>query len=118
MRRCFYREIFKISPIKKVIDILFEIRQNYKDENNDFMQFLVKLIVNSLYGEQIRKDIEESYQGKSELWMLTEYDEQVSDYQKINSGNYNVKLRDDEGLQDEVKKSQLYAITLRRFCIK
>ena len=31
------------------------------------MQLLVKLIKNSLYGEQIRKDIEESYQCKSEL---------------------------------------------------
>ena len=30
------------------------------------MQLLVKLIMNSLYGEQIRKDIEESYQCKSE----------------------------------------------------
>ena len=48
------------------------------------MQLLVKLIMNSLYGEQIRKDIEESYQCRSETWMITEYDESVSDYQKIN----------------------------------
>ena len=66
------------------------------------MQLLVKLIMNSLYGEQIRKDIEESYQCKSEMWMTTEYDERVLDYQRINYENYIVKMIDDEGLQDEV----------------
>ena len=97
-----YRE--KVSPFKKVIDKLFELRQKYKDENNDVMQLLVKLIMNSLYGEQIRKDIEESYQCKSEMWMMTEYDERVSDCQKINYGNFSVKMKDDGGLEDHVKK--------------
>ena len=35
---------------------------------------------------------------------MSEYDERVLDYQKINYGNYIVKLKDDEGLEDEVKK--------------
>ena len=97
-----YRENFKVSPFKKVIDKLFELRQKYEDEIIDVMQLLVKLIVNCLYGEQIRKDIEESYQCKSEMWMMTEYDERVLDYQRINYGNYVVKMKDDEGLRDEV----------------
>ena len=42
---------------------------------------------------------------KSEYWMQTEYDERVLDYQKINFNNYIVKLKDDEGLEDSVKKS-------------
>ena len=58
--------------------------------------------MNSLYGEQIRKDIEESYKCKSEMWMMTEYDELVLDYRKINYGKNIVKMKDDEGLQDEV----------------
>ena len=95
-----YRENFKVSPFKKVIDKLFELRQKYKDENNEVMQLLVKLIMNSLYGEQMRKYIEESYQCKSEMLMMTEYDERVLDYPKINFGNYIVKMKDDEGLQD------------------
>ena len=98
----FYLENFKVSTFKKVIDILFELRQKYKDENNDVMQTLVKLNPNSLYEEQIRKDIEESYQCKSEMWMMTEYDERVLVYQKNNYGNYFVKLIEDERLQDEV----------------
>ena len=65
---------------------------------------LVKLFMNALYGEFLRKDILESCQYKSEMWMLTEYDERVLDYQKINHGNYNVKINDDDGLEDEIKK--------------
>ena len=53
-----------------------------------------------LYGEQIRKDIQKSYQCKSEMWMMTEYDERVLEYQEINHGRNIVKMKDDEGLQD------------------
>ena len=50
-----YRENFKVSPFRKVIDKLFALGQKYKDENNDVMQLLVKLLMNSLYGENIRE---------------------------------------------------------------
>ena len=82
-----YRENFKVSPFRKIIDKLFALRQKYKDENNDVMQLLVKLLMNSLYGENIRKDIEEKFACKSEAWMLTEYDERVKDYWKISGIN-------------------------------
>ena len=81
------------------------------------MQLLVKLIMNSLYGEQIRKDIEESYQCKSEMCMMTEYHGRVLDYQKINYGNYIVKIKDDEGLQDEVKKVNTMPLHLGAFVL-
>ena len=74
-----YRENFKVSPFRKVIEKLFALRQKYKDEKNDLMQGLVKLIMNSLYGVQITKDINESYSCKSETWMKTEFDENVLD---------------------------------------
>ena len=53
----FYRENFKVSPFRKVIDNLFALRQKYEDENNDVLQCLVKFLMNSVYGENIRKDI-------------------------------------------------------------
>ena len=75
-----YRENFKMSPFRKAIDKLFALRQKYKDENNDPMQLLVKFLLNSLYGENIRKDIDEKFASKSEAWMMSEYDERVKDY--------------------------------------
>ena len=65
------------------------------------MQGLVKLIMNSLYGVQIRKDIDESYSCKSETWMKTELDENVLDYWKLPIGNYVVKMKKDDGLDDD-----------------
>ena len=79
---CIYQEIFRVSPFRKVIDKLFALRQKYKDDGNDVMQLLVKLLMNSLYGENIRKDIEEKYVCKLQLWMETEYDERVRGFGK------------------------------------
>ena len=55
------RENFKISPFRKTVDNLFTLGQKYKDEGNDLMQGLVISIMTSLYGVQIRKDVNESY---------------------------------------------------------
>ena len=79
-----YRGNFEINPFEKVITKLLAWRQKYKEEDNDVMQLLVKLIMNALYGEFLPKDITERYQCKSEMWMQTEYDERVLDYQKVN----------------------------------
>ena len=99
-----YRENFKVSPFRKVISKLFALRQKYKVEGNDVMQLLVKFLMNSLYGENIRKDIEEKFACKSEYWMQTEYDERVKVYWKISGINYIIKMIDDAGLEDELKK--------------
>ena len=96
---------------------MFEIGQKYKAENNDVMQLLFKLIMKSLYGKQIRKDIKESYQCKPEMWMMTEYDVRVLDYQKTNCGNYIVKMKDDQVLQDEVKKVNTMPLHMRAFVL-
>ena len=102
-----YRENFKISPFRKVVENFFALRQQYKHEKNDLMQGLVKLILNSLYGVQIRKDINESYYCKSETWMKTEFDENVLDYWKLPNGIYFGKMKKDDGLDDDcdIKKT-------------
>ena len=102
-----YRENFKISPFRKVIEQLFTLGQKYKDEHNDLMQKLVILIINSLYGVQIRRDIDQSYKCKSQHWMETEYDENVLDYWKLPNGNYIVKFKKNDGLEgdNDVKKT-------------
>ena len=70
-----YRENFETSPIRKVIEIMFSLRQKFKVEDNDFMQNLAKLLMSSLYGANIPTHITEEYKKKSENWMSTEYGE-------------------------------------------
>ena len=112
-----YRENLKVYPFKEVTDKLFEVRQKYKDQNSDVMQLLVKLISNSLYGDQIRKYNEESYQSKSEMWVMTEFNERNLVYQKIKYGNYFVKMKGDEGLQDVDKKVNTMPLHLGAFVL-
>ena len=112
-----YRENYKVSPFRKVIDKLFALRQKCKNENNDVMQLLVKLLMNSLYGENIRKDFEEKFACKSEAWMHSEFDKKVKDYWKISGNNYIVKMIDDAGLEDEVKKLNTMPLHLGAFVL-
>ena len=112
-----YFENFKVSPFRRVIDKLFALRQKYKDENNDVMQLLVKLFMNSLYGQNIRKDIEERFVCRSEVWMMTEYDERVKDDWKVSGIIYIVKLIDDKGLEDEIKKMNTMRLHLGAFVL-
>ena len=88
-----YRENFKIIAFRKVIEKLYGVRQKYKTKHYDLMQKIVKLIMNSLYGVQIRRDIDQSYECKPQHWMETEYDEKVLDYWKIPNGNYIVNIK-------------------------
>ena len=98
-----YRENFKLSPFRKYIDKFLPLRQKYKDGSKEVMQLLVKLLMNSFYGENKRKNMEEKFACKSEAWMMTEFDERVNDYWKISGINYLVKMVDDAGFEDEVK---------------
>ena len=77
------------------------LRQKYKDEHNDLTQTLVKLIMNSLYGVQIRKDIDQSYKCKTQHWMETEYDGNVLEYWRLPNENYIVKLKKDDDLDGD-----------------
>ena len=69
-----------MNPFKRVIDKLFELRKFYKDRHFEVMQLLNKILIYTLHGERIRKDIEEEYVCMSAYWMMTENDERVKDY--------------------------------------
>ena len=96
-----YRENFKISPFRKVIEKMFASRKKYKDEGTVLMQILLKSIMNSFYGIQIRRDINESYKCKSQHWMKTEYHNSVLEYWRLPNGKYIVKLKKDDGLDGD-----------------
>ena len=106
-----------MSPFREVIDKLFALRRKYKKENNDVIQWLVKLIMNSLYGENIRKDINEKIACKSEAWMMTDYVEQVKVFSRTSHGNYIVTIVDDAELGNEVKKLNTMPLHLGAFAL-
>ena len=62
---------------------MFCLIQKDKDEGKDLMLGLFKLLMNALYGIQIRKAIPESHYCKSECWMQTDYVDNVLDYWKL-----------------------------------
>ena len=112
-----YRENFDVSPFRKVYDELFALRQKYKDEGNEVIQLWVKKLMKNLYGDQIRKYIEEKFACNSEAWMMSEYDERVKNYWKISGVSYIVKMIDDTGLEDEVKKLNTMPLHLGAFVL-
>ena len=97
----FYQEKFDKSPLRRVIENLFTLKHKYKDENKYLMKGFFKLIMNNLYGCQIRKDRETTNHCISEQWMKTEYDENVLDYWKLSNENYIVKMKKDDGLDHD-----------------
>ena len=91
--RVFYEENFKTSLLWKKTEKLFSKRQKCKDESNELMHKLDKLIMNSLRWVQTRKDSNEFYKFKSQHWMETEYDENVLGYWRLPNGYYFVKMK-------------------------
>ena len=75
------------------------------------------MVLNSLFGKIIRKDIEERFACKSDYWMMREYDERVKHYWRISHGNYIAKMVDDKGLADEVKKLNTIPFHLGAFVL-
>ena len=49
--------------------------------------------------------------------MISEYDERVLDYHETNHGNYIVKMKDDAGFEDEVKKVNTMRLHLGSFVL-
>ena len=71
------------------------------------MKILVILILNSLRGIQAPKDVNEFCICKTERWMKTEFDENVSDYCKLPNGKFIVKSKQTNGFENtnDVKKN-------------
>ena len=110
-----YQQNFRVSPFRKAIDKSFVVKQKQKYENSEVMQLLVKLLMNSLYGEEISRIFEENFAGKSEHWMMSENDRKRKDYWKISHFKYFVKMTNDAELEAKVKKLKTMPLQLGSF---
>ena len=54
----------------------------------------------SVYGGNIRKDINEEYRCVTENWMKENFDDRVKEWFPLKHGNFIVKLEDDEDVDD------------------
>ena len=79
---------------------MFEKRDSFKSQGKDLLQNLAKKIGLSVYGGNIRKDINEEYKCVTENWMKENFDDRVKEWFPLKNGNFIVKLEDDEGVDD------------------
>ena len=102
----FYKEKTSKFHHLKVIAYLFNPELKYEEEGNAIMVDVMKLTKNSLYGQSIRKDIDEEYIIRPENWFLKKNDERVVDYESLPTGDY-VRYKSDPGVNiiKEVERS-------------
>ena len=101
IKEVYIKKILRFHPLKKS-DYLFDVKLK-NEEGNDLMVDLIKICMNSLYGQSISKDIDEEYITRSEKRLLKKIDERVVDYEALPNGEYDVKNLSDPGI-DKIKE--------------
>ena len=79
---------------------MFEKRDLFKSQGKDVLQNLAKKIGLSVYGGNIRKEINEEYKCVTENWMRENFDDRVKEWFPLKNNNFILKLEDDEGVDD------------------
>ena len=86
---------------------MFEKRDLFKSQRKDLLQNLAKKIGLSVYGGNIRKDINEEYKCVTETWMREYFDDRVKECFTFKKENIIVKLEEDEGVDDYDKAKSI-----------
>ena len=86
---------------------MFEKRDLFKSQGKELLQNLAKEIGLSVYGGNIRKDINEEYKCATENWMRENFDDRVKEWFRLKNGNLIVKLEDDEVVDDNDKAKSI-----------
>ena len=94
---------------------MFALRQKDKNEGKYFLQGLVKLLMNALYGIQIRKDFDKIFKCKSAHLMQTEYDDNVLESSKIPNVVCIGKRKKDNGLAGDIDVKKTLPFRLGAF---
>ena len=103
----FFCHNLDFNPYTEFVTDMFEKRDLFKSQGKDLLQNLAKKIGLSVYGGNIRKDINEEYKCVTENWMRENFDDRVKEWFPLKNGNLIVKLEDDEGVDDYDKAKSI-----------
>ena len=96
----FFCHNLEFNPYTEFFTDMFQKRDLFKLQGKDLLQNLAKKIGLSVYGGNIRKDINEEYKCVTENWMRENFDDRVKEWFPLKNGNLIVKLEDDGGVGD------------------
>jgi hypothetical protein len=91
-----YDENFQESPFKKYVEELYNLRLCYKKEGNVVGSELIKLLLNSLYGKTVQKDIVTNYHLWNENTLRKNYTTDVKNFEEVQNDLYLVEINNSE----------------------
>ena len=97
----------EFNPYTEFVTDMFQKRDLFKSQGKDLLQNLAKKIGLSVYGGNIRKDINEEYKCVTENWMRENFDDRIKEWFPLKNGYFIVKLEDDEGVDDYDKAKSI-----------
>ena len=103
----FFCHNLEFNPYTEFVTDMFQKRDLFKSQGKDLLQNLAKKIGLSVYGGNIRKDINEEYKCVTENWMRENFDDRVKEWFPLKNGNLIVKLEDDQGVDDYDKAKSI-----------
>ena len=103
----FFCHNLEFNPYTKFVTDMFQKRDMFKSQGKDLLQNLAKKMGLSVYGGNIRKDINEEYKCVTENWMRENFDDRVKEWFPLKNGNFIVKLEDDGGFDDYDKAKSI-----------
>ena len=103
----FFSHNLEFNPYTEFVTDMFQKRDMFKSQGKDLLQNLAKKIGLSVYGGNIRKDINEEYKCVTENWMRENFDDRVKEWFPLKNGNFIVKLEDDKGVDDYDKAKSI-----------
>ena len=89
-----YEKNLEVNPYKEFVTKLFVLRKKYKKEKNKVGDELVKLLLNSLYGKMIQKDMN----VKAYIWNVNTFNSKcnpdvLKKFEQINEEQYYVEMK-------------------------
>ena len=113
----FFCHIMQYNPYTDFVKDMIAKRDRYKKERKDLLQILAEKIANSVYGNNIRKDVNDQYECVTENWTTENYDDTVKEWWFSKNGKLIFELEDDAGVSniDIAKKINQMTCHLRNY---